>query len=96
MKVTQAILSLACMALNAEACTRVHTDLTYDILYGDVMSVQVWDNGNEVCHGSQNKAGASTNTEWCFDSTNGCQAGFSICLRDNGRSGTYTHEGEQC
>jgi hypothetical protein len=97
MKSSSNILSVALVALAAmaNACVQVHTSMGNDPLVGDFMSIRVMDNGREVCKGTRRQTGASTNTQFCLESNNGCAGGYNVCVWNNGREGEFRNDSKK-
>ncbi|KAK6438348.1 hypothetical protein LTR95_005451 [Oleoguttula sp. CCFEE 5521] len=70
-------------------CITAHVEMDNCAIGGDIMVVQLWDNGVETCDKGKYIDGASDETVYSFD----CGNGNSVSLTDNGASMTYTASG---
>lgn len=74
------------MMEQAAACVTAHTYMENHLIKGDTMTLQLFFNGNSVCRGAKTLTGASRDTQYYFDETNGCQPGWHAWVRDNGET----------
>ncbi|MCJ1260586.1 hypothetical protein MMC22_000448 [Lobaria immixta] len=86
MKLTLLGLALSMGPVSINACVTAHVYLRNCIFDGDTLSAQVFDNDVEVCKGAKTINLASSDSEFCID---GCQPGYSFCVKDNAKTATY-------
>lgn len=67
--------------------------MTYDVFEGDIMSIQVYDDGTEVCHGNVRHDLANHDTVFCIDEKDSeCKPGYKICMTQEGKAGTFDYK----
>ena len=77
------------MLSTAEGCIKVHAYLSTDPVGPDSMSIQMWDNGKEVCKESQGKQLSSNTDVWRI------QCGkYWAEVTQNGRAGKVGNSGK--
>lgn len=80
---------LAFLTTGTHACIRVHVDATYHPLFGDGVSVKLYDNNDFYCEAHTGKKGANSETHWNLDCPNGP---YHIELWSDGKAGRITHQ----
>ncbi|KAF7537290.1 hypothetical protein G7054_g3837 [Neopestalotiopsis clavispora] len=85
----QLLTALAVFAAGAEACIRVHAVARYQPLWGDGVSIKVYDNDDFYCEAHVSQKGANSETHWITDCPNG---DYHVELWSNGKAGRITHK----
>lgn len=67
-------------------CVTAHTTMDNCMLYGDIMSIQLWENGVQICKTGKNIDMASSETEYDMDCGDD---GASVMVTDNGARLVY-------
>ncbi|KAK6062505.1 hypothetical protein SCUP234_10528 [Seiridium cupressi] len=83
------VTALAVFAAGAEACIRVHAVARYQPLWGDGVSIKVYDDDFFYCEAHVSQKGANSDTHWITDCPNGSD---HIQLWDNGKAGRISRK----
>ena len=76
-----------------EGCVRVHTQMNYNALTGDIMQVQIWDNNSFYCETGGKKTLTNNEARWFFTcSANG--QNWEIELWNDGKGGRVRRTSE--
>jgi hypothetical protein len=84
MKLLPTATGLVAMTTGARACIQVHAELSIELGIPDILTVQIWDNGQFICLGGETIWGSSGETRWHVECPD---QGYRALLWDNGRSG---------
>jgi len=77
-------------AQETTACVTAHSYMQNCIFGGDGLSIQVFDNGHEVCTLYSNRYFASDEDRYYWDDQHGCSGGWSVSASHNGQSISFT------
>jgi len=76
-----------------EGCVRVHTQMNYNILTGDIMQVEIWDNNNFYCQTGGKKTFTNNQARWFFTCSSNGET-WEVELWNDGKAGYVRRQSE--
>ncbi|KAM7214070.1 hypothetical protein V8F06_010579 [Rhypophila decipiens] len=76
-----------------EGCVRVHTQMNYNILMGDIMQVEIWDNNNFYCQTGGKKTFTNNEARWFFTCSSNGET-WEVELWNDGKGGRVRRQND--
>lgn len=76
-----------------EGCVRVHTQMNYNILTGDIMQVEIWDNNSFYCQTGGKKTLTNNEARWFFTCSSNGET-WEVELWNDGKGGRVRRQSE--